>query len=348
MEETEPTATETAADETDDGDEKDKLTDLDGKAIVQLQSRLTQTGSNKSISKKLKKCWTFESPRNISTGLSISEETDGFQTELFRAIKLGDTNRIIQLQSKNIEDWKWHWKDNKHPLRYCAVKGTSETFAVLAGYFVHILEDETKKKELIRSFILESRFIKDLIEENESNRIVDALKTIAKVLRIDLLDKQHAILHMACKANRVEIIKWLMQEKKTEFYQLVEVSSEQQTPIMICAKNGASKSLKLILRFSCKKKSVLNKKNSDGFTAMHIAAYEGFSDIVKVLIEQGASVEKQNRDRHNPLRTAINCRKSEVIRVILQSKGSFFEISSSTFHENGNVQLNQIFVYSNM
>ena len=281
---------------------------------------------------------TEQSLKNKFAGQSMSDKTFGIQTELLRAIKTADVD-WIKANGNLIRETNWNWEAH-NPLKYCIIKGSSKTFAILAEIFKEKVDID--KTELMRNFILKSRHL-DYLEGKDPEKIVVNFVRITKILGIDPLLEENTVLHLACEANRIDIIKWLIHEKRRDFYKLmIERKTDEQTPIMICAKVGANQSLDLILRVSCKKKEIIDKKGKSGFTAMHNAAFQGFAEIVKILLDNGASVTRKNNRSHNALRTAINCRKTEVIKVILDSQdweqalyfGTDFGKTGKTAHES--------------
>jgi ankyrin repeat protein len=60
-------------------------------------------------------------------------------------------------------------------------------------------------------------------------------------------------------------------------------------------------------------KTDLNKKDSAGWTALHLAAMRGDLSIVKVLTEAGADVKIQGKDGQTPLDVAREKSQSEVV-----------------------------------
>ena len=52
--------------------------------------------------------------------------------------------------------------------------------------------------------------------------------------------------------------------------------------------------------------SDIDQESPEGNTALHIAATEGFSEVVEWLLKKGASVHKRNQQQHNALWIAVD------------------------------------------
>jgi ankyrin repeat protein/serine/threonine protein kinase len=61
-----------------------------------------------------------------------------------------------------------------------------------------------------------------------------------------------------------------------------------------------------------------NAKNDDGSTPLHIAAQEGYAEIVKILLERGADPNTENKDGWTPLHIAAKEGHVDVVRVLLE------------------------------
>jgi hemoglobin len=57
-------------------------------------------------------------------------------------------------------------------------------------------------------------------------------------------------------------------------------------------------------------------------TALHMAARRGFVEVATALLEAGASIEARDSKGDTPLRRAINCRKAEVVRLLVERGAS--------------------------
>lgn len=65
--------------------------------------------------------------------------------------------------------------------------------------------------------------------------------------------------------------------------------------------------------------SLLEARNTDGWTPLHLAAFFGHPELAKALLNRGANVDalSTNAMTNTPLHAAVAGRKTEVVRVLL-------------------------------
>jgi hypothetical protein len=72
----------------------------------------------------------------------------------------------------------------------------------------------------------------------------------------------------------------------------------------------------------------------DGCTALHLAAMEGHSKIIAILIEHGADIDARNRLSHTALMEAALFARLEVVKTLLQN-GADKSIKVKKYHDGG-------------
>lgn len=67
--------------------------------------------------------------------------------------------------------------------------------------------------------------------------------------------------------------------------------------------------------------SLLESRSSDGWTPLHLAAFFGYDDLVKALLDRGASIEARstNAMKNTPLHAASGGRHISTIRLLLEN-----------------------------
>jgi ankyrin repeat protein len=83
------------------------------------------------------------------------------------------------------------------------------------------------------------------------------------------------------------------------------------------AKAGDVEKVKAILKAS---PDVMNEKDEDVFTPLHIAAAFDFVEVAKVLLAQGADLEAKNFTGQTPLHMAVKAGHEEMVKLLLDKK----------------------------
>jgi len=96
-----------------------------------------------------------------------------------------------------------------------------------------------------------------------------------------------------------------------------------------------NKQEKMLLRYQMLWNSVFRPSSlsASGNTALTYACAGGYVDVVKVLLESGASIEDHNENGHTPLMEAGSAGHVEVARVLLEN-GAGINTHSNEFKES--------------
>ncbi|PFX19032.1 Ankyrin repeat domain-containing protein 49 [Stylophora pistillata] len=66
-------------------------------------------------------------------------------------------------------------------------------------------------------------------------------------------------------------------------------------------------------------RSLINCRDSDGYSPLHRACYNGHLNVVKVLLQRGADVQARTEDGWQPLHCACRWGKTKVASLLLQN-----------------------------
>lgn len=92
----------------------------------------------------------------------------------------------------------------------------------------------------------------------------------------------------------------LLRQKGGNQFELDAISASGMTALTQCVLDGNLQSVKALIALGAN----VNKKDSQGWSALHHAASEGYIDIVKYLLRSHADVQALNREQHTPMDVA--------------------------------------------
>jgi ankyrin repeat protein len=86
----------------------------------------------------------------------------------------------------------------------------------------------------------------------------------------------------------------------------------KRTPLHDAASRGCTNVIVILLHDGAK----LEAKDQAGETPLHVAAQEGFIDAARLLIQAGAQVNAHDNDSHTPLKRAIDYEKPAMVEYL--------------------------------
>lgn len=96
------------------------------------------------------------------------------------------------------------------------------------------------------------------------------------------------------------------------------------TAIMRAAFNGNTEIVKLLIE----RGASVNSADVGGETALHLAAKNGYVDVVKLLIKKGASVNGQDKEQWTPLMRATVAKHPDVVKILVQNGGDVSAVNN--------------------
>lgn len=100
-----------------------------------------------------------------------------------------------------------------------------------------------------------------------------------------------------------------------------EKSERELTPVpevlLECAENGMVDHVEKILD---QDRSLINCRDSDGYSPLHRACYNGHLNVVKVLLQRGADVQARTEDGWQPLHCACRWGTLHVVKFLAYGK----------------------------
>ncbi len=144
----------------------------------------------------------------------------------------------------------------------------------------------------------------------------------AHVEALDEDDLSRSIKWYTQSSRPVEIatrILWLGAHDAYHAGQIQQIFALQRIPVeefVMAASRGEIGRLEALLQ---QDPNLLDAHSRDGWMALHVAAYFGFGDAVRFLLDRGANVNviSQNEEGKTPLHSAVERRRSELVSLLL-------------------------------
>jgi len=87
------------------------------------------------------------------------------------------------------------------------------------------------------------------------------------------------------------------------------------TALMLAVNKGHTNIVKMLINNGAN----VNETNEDGYTPLMLASNNGLSNIVKILIDEGAYINLKDKDGHTALMLAAKNGHTNIVRMLLQS-----------------------------
>jgi ankyrin repeat protein len=153
-------------------------------------------------------------------------------------------------------------------------------------------------------------------------------------LFITCLSYAQGELHQACFDSKRALVEQLIQSGAN----VKDFDSQGVTPLHYAAMKDDENS-KAIINLLLDKGAdvnavgILKEKSSAGLTPLHLAARNGLKDIAQLLLNRGANVNAEDKDKSTPLDLANEYNHTEVA-TLLQSWSNQEKKEASNFKEN--------------
>lgn len=274
--------------------------------------------------------------KNGATNLIDSKDKNGYNPVATSSIYgFNDTvKKLVEYKANiNIQD-----KNGLTPLIYAIEQDNKElaNFLIENGADLNMAEKEYDRTPIFFSIENKNTNITEILISKGANvNAVDkngvtplniAIKEDGNIDIIKLLVKNKADLNILTEEGD-SLIEYAINKNDTDMIQtLVEggvnlnvAGISSNTPLM----TAVSKSLENIVRIFLTKNDInLNAINRNWNTALHMAAKNGNTVIIKMLIDKGANVDARNKQGYTPLHTAVKNNNLEAANEIINGKAN--------------------------
>lgn len=214
--------------------------------------------------------------------------------------------RLNQAEQRDQRDQlmlKFHLFNSK-----IALVNTTTSFEELMKYVLKIYQPEGETKLKKSSETVAETAMNTGIESNEvsMDKMSSSLDDNSQLILLDLITQGD--------------LRALKKYIKTDFFRLSRVlcqlvDSMNQTPLIIAAKLNNSSLVEYLVKF---KGMNLDHECASGWTALRYSSWAGNEDIVKCLLENGASVDLSDSEGRTALRAAVFSGHEQIVKTLLR------------------------------
>ena len=134
---------------------------------------------------------------------------------------------------------------------------------------------------------------------------------------VNAMSRQHRTpVHKAIESNQKGILKILLEHGAQQSWK-----AENSTALIEATKNENISLIQIVLEYGADTEGKGTQNLDDGMTALHIAILSKRMDIVKLLLQHGASTASQNESGETPLHLAVKYGSKDMVKLVLQYGG---------------------------
>jgi ankyrin repeat protein len=151
---------------------------------------------------------------------------------------------------------------------------------------------------------------------NNINKVRQMLEANGDLLNTKDREHDTAIMKACRNCNATDLVSFLL-EKGANINDKEYRDSIDQTPLIIAAFNGCTDIVRLLLNAGV---TDINHKNDQGESALLAAAQEGHKEVVQILLEAGADINQPNSDGETALAIVTrNRHKKDYISFLIEN-----------------------------
>ncbi|KAG1953889.1 transient receptor potential cation channel subfamily A [Pimephales promelas] len=188
------------------------------------------------------------------------------------------------------------------PLHYACKLGIHDSVKNMLGLNIFLGQKSREKKSALH-------FAAEYGRLNTCHRLLENL-TDSKMLN-DWDENGLTSLHLASRAGHAQVVELLLRRGA-----LFQSDYKGWSCLHHAAAEGYTQTMKILLAANVK---LLDGKNEDGNTALHIAAQAGHVGAVLLLLERGAEVSLNNAD-NSFMHEAVRNEKKDVVNATIESE----------------------------
>lgn len=240
--------------------------------------------------------WLIEQKSLKKIKLNINTKNNNGDTASHIAAKT-ENEKIFDLLVSNKADINVKNKDGQ----------TAREIAILKEFKNYIdKKPEEKKSKKEKETAQITNII--VVEDKEEKQLI-LEKSLLKLLKQDTVSLFNALFN-AIGIGSLKIVKYLVEERKVD----INVEGFAGLPLHYAAMLGYIDIVKYFIDYDAK---IINKQDTQGDTALHIAAELNQLEIVKLLIENNANPNLENKKGKTPLMKASSKGNEKIVKYLL-------------------------------
>ena len=234
---------------------------------------------------------------------------DRGRTPLYYAAQLGHST-VVQLLVNHGADVEKHCKKNLSPLHVACYYGHSSSLKILLDRGAN--PNSARMEKSLTPLLTACRGGHISCVE----LLLDNPRTDADCKTTGNWDPMHC----AASHGHLHVVKLLISRGMSSGL----TSPEKWTALHFCSAKSHVDTIRYILEHDNLGHDI-NAQSSSGYTALHEAARGGSLDIVKLLIEHGAEIDRKSNENWTPLLMASHSNKGDVVRFLLKMGANVFQ-----------------------
>ena len=147
---------------------------------------------------------------------------------------------------------------------------------------------------------------------NEQNKQPLSIKTLIEILK-ELMKQKLSPLDTAIKLHDFKLVKYFVEIKPKNVNAVITEAGSK--PLHIAVSSGATDIVKFLLQNG----ATVNGSNNYGFTPLHYADNEDRIEIAKILLQNGANVNASNNYGLTPLHYVYHDNEMEIAKILVQN-----------------------------
>ena len=153
------------------------------------------------------------------------------------------------------------------------------------------------------------------ISKNDINRLDSILKTGIDI-NLSEAKKGRTILHLACSIGALETVKFLIEREAN----LLQPDNYGDTPLHLAVKNNRVEVVSYFAGLSTNihDGKMLNARNAVGESPLFIAARNGSTNILKILLDSNADPNAENSEGVTPIIISAKFNQKEAVSILLR------------------------------